>query len=160
MKIVVGSDHAGFKLKEHCKALLAAWGHEVTDVGTHAAESVDYPDYGAAVARKVLELGPEARGVAVCGSGIGISMAANKVPGARRAPKRSRAPVRSSGMPSPASSCGNRRCSFHQPYTAIANANAQEAVKAQLAVPAVADQTAQKASVSTIQPIGCAVHCE
>jgi ribose 5-phosphate isomerase B len=84
VKIVVGSDHAGFHLKERCKELLADWGHEVIDVGTHSTESTDYPDYGAAVGRKVMELG-DARGLCVCGSGIGISIAANKVPGIRAA---------------------------------------------------------------------------
>ncbi len=83
MRVVVGSDHAGFQLKEYLKSLLAGWGHDVVDVGTASMESVDYPEFGAAVGRKVVELG--ARGVAVCGSGIGISMAANKVPGVRAA---------------------------------------------------------------------------
>jgi ribose 5-phosphate isomerase B len=84
MRVVVGSDHAGYNLKEYLKSLLAEWGHQVIDVGTHSAESVDYPEFGAAVGKKVVELG-DARGVAVCGSGIGISMAANKVPGVRAA---------------------------------------------------------------------------
>jgi len=83
MKVVVGSDHAGFALKEHLKKVLVGWGHEVEDVGTHSTESADYPDFGAAVGRKVVELGT--RGLAVCGSGIGISIAANKVPGVRAA---------------------------------------------------------------------------
>jgi ribose 5-phosphate isomerase B len=85
MTIVVGSDHAGFHLKEHLKTLLYKWGHDVVDVGTHSTESTDYPDYGAAVGKKVIELGAAARGIAVCGSGIGISIAANKVPGIRAA---------------------------------------------------------------------------
>ena len=85
MTIVVGSDHAGFHLKEHLKSLLQKWGHDVVDVGTHTTDSTDYPDYGVAVGKKVIELGSEARGVAVCGSGIGISMAANKVTGVRAA---------------------------------------------------------------------------
>ncbi|HZS38509.1 MAG TPA: ribose 5-phosphate isomerase B [Polyangia bacterium] len=84
MRVVVGSDHAGYNLKEHLKSLLASWGHEVVDVGTNTVEPVDYPEFGAAVGKKVVELG-DARGVAVCGSGIGISMAANKVPGVRAA---------------------------------------------------------------------------
>jgi len=83
MRVVVGSDHAGYQLKEYLKSLLAEWGHEVVDVGTGSTESVDYPEFGAAVGRKVVEL--SARGVAVCGSGIGISIAANKVPGVRAA---------------------------------------------------------------------------
>ena len=85
MRVVVGSDHAGFTLKEHLKSLLAEWGHDVVDVGTHSTESVDYPEFGAAVGKKVIELGDGARGVCVCGSGIGISIAANKVPGVRAA---------------------------------------------------------------------------
>ncbi len=85
MKVVVGSDHAGFALKTKVKEWLEKWGHEVIDVGATSTESVDYPDYGAAVSRKVVELGSDARGVCVCGSGIGISIAANKVAGARAA---------------------------------------------------------------------------
>jgi ribose 5-phosphate isomerase B len=83
MKVVVGSDHAGFQLKNHLKELLGKWGHEVIDVGTSSTESTDYPDWGVAVGKKVVELG--APGVCVCGSGIGISMAANKVQGVRAA---------------------------------------------------------------------------
>jgi len=83
VKVVVGSDHAGYKLKEHLKSLLSSWGHEVVDVGTHSTESTDYPDFGAAVGRKVVD--EHAMGLAVCGSGIGISIAANKVPGVRAA---------------------------------------------------------------------------
>jgi ribose 5-phosphate isomerase B len=88
MKIVVGSDHAGLHLKEHLKGIAEKLGHEIIDVGTHSEESTDYPDYGAAVGRKVIELeqaGAEVRGLCVCGSGIGISIAANKVPGVRAA---------------------------------------------------------------------------
>jgi ribose 5-phosphate isomerase B len=84
VKVVVGSDHAGFQLKNHLKDLLGKWGHEVVDVGTSSTESTDYPDWGVAVGKKVVELG-DARGVCVCGSGIGISMAANKVQGVRAA---------------------------------------------------------------------------
>ena len=85
MLVVVGSDHAGYKLKQYLKDRLTAWGHDVEDVGTHSTDSCDYPEFGAKVARRVVELGGDARGVAVCGSGIGISMAANKVAGARAA---------------------------------------------------------------------------
>ncbi len=85
MKIVVGSDHAGYKLKQYLKERLAAWGHDVEDVGTHTTDSCDYPQFGVAVANRVVALGGEARGLAVCGSGIGISIAANKVAGARAA---------------------------------------------------------------------------
>jgi ribose 5-phosphate isomerase B len=83
--IVVGSDHAGLKLKEYLKDRLRAWGHEVEDVGTSSTESCDYPEFGARVGRRVVELGGDARGVCVCGSGIGISMAANKIAGVRAA---------------------------------------------------------------------------
>ena len=85
MRVVVGSDHAGYKLKEHLKERLTAWGHEVEDVGTHSADSCDYPVFGVAVGKRVAALGGDARGVAVCGSGIGISIAANRVPGVRAA---------------------------------------------------------------------------
>jgi ribose 5-phosphate isomerase B len=85
MRVAVGSDHAGFDLKEILRGELAAQGHDVTDLGTHdGAISVDYPDFGAAVGRAVTEGGAEL-GVCVCGTGIGISMAANKVPGVRAA---------------------------------------------------------------------------
>jgi ribose 5-phosphate isomerase B len=83
VKVVVGSDHAGYHLKEHLKGLLQKWGHEVVDVGTNSTESTDYPDYGEAVGRMVVA--ERAFGLAVCGSGIGISIAANKVPGVRAA---------------------------------------------------------------------------
>jgi ribose 5-phosphate isomerase B len=85
MRVVVGSDHAGYKLKQYLKDRLAAWGHDVEDVGTASDERCDYPQFGEAVGRRVVELGGEARGVCVCGSGIGISMAANKVAGVRAA---------------------------------------------------------------------------
>lgn len=85
MRVVVGSDHAGYKLKQYLKERLAAWGHDVEDVGTHTTDSCDYPQFGVAVASRVVALGGEARGLAVCGSGIGISIAANKVTGARAA---------------------------------------------------------------------------
>jgi ribose 5-phosphate isomerase B len=85
MRFAVGSDHAGFDLKEILRTELAALGHEVTDLGTHdAVTSVDYPDYGAAVGRAVAA-GEADLGICVCGSGNGIAMAANKVPGIRAA---------------------------------------------------------------------------
>jgi ribose 5-phosphate isomerase B len=85
MRVAVGSDHAGFDLKEILRAELAALGHAVTDHGTTgSARSVDYPDYGAAVGRAVA-VGQVDLGVCVCGSGNGIAMAANKVPGVRAA---------------------------------------------------------------------------
>lgn len=82
MRIVIGSDHAGFRLKEEIKQWLAQAGHAVVDVGTDSEDRVDYPDFGAAVGRAVAS-GEADRGVAVCGSGQGICMAANKVPGIR-----------------------------------------------------------------------------
>ena len=83
--IAVGSDHAGYSLKQRLATELRALGHEVLDLGAHDADRVDYPDFGAAVGRAVA--GAEADlGVCVCGSGIGIAMAANKVPGVRAAP--------------------------------------------------------------------------
>jgi len=81
--IAIGADHAGFSLKEQLKAWLAAGGHRVIDHGTHSTDSVDYPDYAAAVADAVRAGGAE-RGVLVCGSGIGMAMAANKVAGCAR----------------------------------------------------------------------------
>lgn len=85
MRVAVGSDHAGFDLKQILKAELAALGHEVTDLGTgDAVTSVDYPDYGAAVGRGVAN-GEADLGICVCGSGNGVAMAANKVPGVRAA---------------------------------------------------------------------------
>ena len=84
MRIVIGSDHAGFDLKEALRQWLHDAGHEVIDVGTDSDASCDYPVFGAAVAREVAS-GDADRGVAVCGSGIGICMAANKIPGVRAA---------------------------------------------------------------------------
>ena len=83
--IAVGSDHAGYSLKQRLATELRTLGHEVLDLGAHDADRVDYPDFGAAVGRAVADA--EANlGVCVCGSGIGIAMAANKVPGVRAAP--------------------------------------------------------------------------
>src|ERR1700722_8516402 len=85
MRVAVGSDHGGFDLKELLRGELAAQGHDVAALGTHdGAVSVDYPDYGAAVGRAVTE-GDADVGVCICGTGIGISMAANKVRGVRAA---------------------------------------------------------------------------
>jgi ribose 5-phosphate isomerase B len=83
-KIAIGSDHAGFESKELAKQELTALGLDVEDKGTDSLESVDYPDFGAAVGRAVAG-GEVDRGVVICGSGIGISIAANKVPGVRAA---------------------------------------------------------------------------
>jgi len=85
MRVALGSDHAGFDLKAVLEATLTSWGHVVVDLGTHnSTDSVDYPDFGEAVGRAVVE-GRADLGVAVCGSGIGVSIAANKVPGVRAA---------------------------------------------------------------------------
>jgi len=82
MRLVLGSDHAGFELKEAVKALLADEGHEIVDVGTDSPESTDYPPIAAAAARMVAGEEVE-RGVLMCGSGSGVAIAANKVDGVR-----------------------------------------------------------------------------
>ncbi|MDQ7778474.1 MAG: ribose 5-phosphate isomerase B [Planctomycetota bacterium] len=84
MKIAVAADHAGFEYKERCKGLLARLGHSVEDVGTHSTESVDYPDFAYKAAGLVAG-GACERAVLVCGSGIGMCIAANKVRGIRAA---------------------------------------------------------------------------
>ncbi|MGA3214761.1 MAG: ribose 5-phosphate isomerase B [Acidimicrobiales bacterium] len=84
MRVAVGSDHAGLDLKEHLAERLALLGHEVADLGTFSPEPVDYPDFGAAVGRKVVSGGADL-GVCVCGTGIGIAIAANKIAGVRAA---------------------------------------------------------------------------
>lgn len=84
MKVAVGCDHAGFPLKETVIAALRKLGAEVVDFGTHSLESVDYPDFGERVGRAVAS-GEVDRGVVICGTGIGVSIAANKVPGVRAA---------------------------------------------------------------------------
>ncbi len=84
MKIAIGADHAGFFLKEELRAVLSAAGHDVTDYGTGSAQSTDYPDYAHAVASAVAE-GKAERGVLVCSTGVGMSMAANRVKGVRAA---------------------------------------------------------------------------
>ena len=83
--IAVGSDHAGFTLKQTLADELRALGHDVVDLGAHSTDRVDYPDFGAAVGRAVAGDDAEA-GVLVCGSGLGIAMAANKIAGVRAAP--------------------------------------------------------------------------
>lgn len=82
MRLAVGADHAGFELKEELKVLLADAGHTVLDLGTDSTESVDYPDYAAAVGRAVVA-GQAERGIVVCGSGAGAAIAANKLDGIR-----------------------------------------------------------------------------
>lgn len=84
MKIAVGADHAGFKLKEELKGYLKSKGHELIDVGCNSEERCDYPDYAAQVAKAVAG-GKAERGVLVCGSGIGMCMTANRVAGVRAA---------------------------------------------------------------------------
>ena len=84
MKIAIGADHAGFELKDLLRDALLAAGHEVTDVGTDSKASIDYPDYARTVAMKV-SAGDCERGILVCSSGVGMSMAANKVRGVRAA---------------------------------------------------------------------------
>ncbi len=85
MRVAIGSDHAGFDQKERLKAHLAEQGHEVIDIGTRSAEeSVDYPDFAEQVARAVAS-GTVDRGVLVCGTGIGMAIAANKIDGVRAA---------------------------------------------------------------------------
>ena len=83
-RFAVGADHGGYELKARLVELATAAGYEVTDFGTDSADSVDYPDYGAEVAAAVAA-GRVDRGLLVCGTGIGISIAANKVPGIRAA---------------------------------------------------------------------------
>lgn len=82
MKIAVGSDHAGLEMKEFVKDFLAGLGHEIKDVGTHDGASVDYPDFAQAACRIVLS-GDAERAILVCGSGVGMSMAANRFKGIR-----------------------------------------------------------------------------
>lgn len=82
MKIAIGSDHGGFSAKEQVKEHLAALGHETVDVGCHGQMSVDYPDFGFSVCELVAS-GACERGIAVCTTGIGMSIAANKVRGIR-----------------------------------------------------------------------------
>jgi ribose 5-phosphate isomerase B len=81
-RVAVGCDHAGLRLKADLLEALRERGVEVDDVGTHDAASCDYPDYGHAVARRV-ELGQSELGLLVCGTGVGMAMAANRHPGVR-----------------------------------------------------------------------------
>lgn len=84
MRVVLGADHGGFQLKAAIRTWLEELGIEYEDCGTHSADSVDYPDYARVVAQKVAS-GEFDRGILVCGTGIGMSIAANKVPGVRAA---------------------------------------------------------------------------
>jgi len=82
MRIALSADHAGYELKDQLAAWLGEAGHDVIDLGTNGPESVDYPDYGARLA-KAVSSGEAERGIAVCGSGIGIAIAVNRNPGCR-----------------------------------------------------------------------------
>ena len=82
--IALGADHAGWELKEALKVWLIESGHQILDFGTHSPESVDYPDYALQVGEAVAS-GKAERGLLVCGTGIGMAMTANKVPGIRAA---------------------------------------------------------------------------
>lgn len=84
MKLIVGADHAGYQLKSFVVDSLREWGHQVEDVGTHNADPVDFPDITRRVCDPVRS-GEYERGLLVCGTGIGASMAANKLPGIRAA---------------------------------------------------------------------------
>jgi ribose 5-phosphate isomerase B len=84
MRIVVGCDHAGFALKKEVAEALRRRGHEVTDVGTHSEAPADYPDFAEAVGLAIRD-GRAEKGVLICGSGVGASVAANKLPGIRAA---------------------------------------------------------------------------
>lgn len=84
MNIILGSDHRGYELKRTLSDWLATQGHQVQDLGPHSAERSDYPDFAGAVARRVAAH-PQELGILMCGSGIGMSIAANKVAGIRAA---------------------------------------------------------------------------
>jgi ribose 5-phosphate isomerase B len=82
MKVAIGADHGGFRLKEELKEFIVSLGHEVEDVGSYCADAVDYPDYALPVCEKVAS-GSVERGILICGTGIGMTIAANKVPSIR-----------------------------------------------------------------------------
>ncbi len=84
MRVAISADHAGFEMKRHLAAALAGLGYDVEDLGTHSTAAVDYPDCAEAVAAALRERGAD-RGIIVCGSGAGVSIAANKFPGIRAA---------------------------------------------------------------------------
>lgn len=83
-RIAIGSDHAGFGLKEDVLALLKSLNSEVIDCGTHTTDSVDYPDFGAKVS-ELVSSGQAGKGILICGTGLGMSMVANKYPNVRAA---------------------------------------------------------------------------
>jgi ribose 5-phosphate isomerase B len=82
VKLVIGSDHAGFPLKEEVRVYLAKAGHEVVDLGAYNTEPSDYPDFAEKVGL-ALQRGDAPRGILICGSGVGVCVAANKIPGIR-----------------------------------------------------------------------------
>src|SRR3984893_17848710 len=82
MKIAIGADHGGVRLKEELKDFIISLGHDVDDVGSHCADAVDYPDYALPVCEKVVS-GEADKGILICGTGIGMTIAANKIPGIR-----------------------------------------------------------------------------
>lgn len=82
MRVVLGSDHAGYEMKQKVLARVRALGHQVLDVGTHSTSPADYPDYAEALAVAILNNKAD-RGIMVCGSGVGATIAANKIPGIR-----------------------------------------------------------------------------
>ena len=84
MRVVIGSDHAGFELKQILIEYVRTLGHEVLDVGTDGPDPVDYPDFAAKVGKAII-VGESERGVLICGSGVGASVSANKIPGVRAA---------------------------------------------------------------------------
>ena len=84
MKVAIGCDHGGIDLKETVKEVLLELGHEVDDQGCYSRESVDYPDFSRAVTSQIKE-GLSDRGILICGTGLGMSMAANRIPGIRAA---------------------------------------------------------------------------
>jgi len=79
-RIALGSDHAGFSLKDDIATYIKGLGYEILDLGPHSAEPVDFPDYAEAVGHAILR-GEAMRGILICGSGVGVSVAANKIPG-------------------------------------------------------------------------------
>lgn len=84
MKLAIGADHAGYALKEKLKEKLLSLGYDIDDVGTVSDESVDYPDYAKRVAKKISDSEIE-KGILICGSGIGMAIAANRYPNVRAA---------------------------------------------------------------------------
>lgn len=84
MRIAIGADHAGYELKEYLKEVVSGLGHEVIDKGAYSPDRADYPDFSRAVGEAVMQ-GEADRGIVLCGSGVGASIAANKIPGIRSA---------------------------------------------------------------------------